>query len=271
MPIARLDDRAVIAVSGPEARNFLQGLITNDIEKVQPHHAIYAALLTPQGKILYDFLIAADDDALLIDCLATARDALIKRLTMYKLRAKLDIKPRDDLAVVAAWGGGLETESLAEHGFTDPRHPDLGARAITLKDAIAPRHDDYLAHRLALGVPEGEDFGSDRTFALDGDLDELHAIAFDKGCYVGQELTARMKHRGTARKRLLPVAATAPLPAPDTAIRAGQRDIGEITSAYGTRGFALVRLDRLDEAGNTPLTAGDRIAVKLAKPSWLSA
>jgi folate-binding protein YgfZ len=270
MPIARLDDRAVIAVSGPEARTFLQGLITNDIEQVGPHRAIYAALLTPQGKILFDFLIAADGETLLLDCLGSARDALLKRLSMYRLRAKVDIKPRDDLAVVAAWGGGLEMVSLEEHGFRDPRHPELGARAITMRDAVAQRRDDYLAHRFALGVPEGLDFGTDSIFALDGDLDELHAIAFDKGCYVGQELTARMKHRGTARKRLLPIRSRTAL-ARGTALAAGSQTIGEITSTYGTSGFALVRLDRLEEASDKPLTAGDSIALDMTKPSWLSA
>ncbi|HEX2590423.1 MAG TPA: hypothetical protein VHL34_02965 [Rhizomicrobium sp.] len=272
MPIARLEDRAVIAVSGPEARSFLQGLITNDIDQVAPHHPIYAALLTPQGKVLFDFLIALDGDGetLLIDCLASTRDVLLKRLSMYKLRAKVTLAARDDLAVVAAWGGGLEMESLEEFGFRDPRHPELGARAVTLRDAIAPRHDDYVAHRLSLGVPEGEDFGSDKIFALDADLDELHAVDFKKGCYVGQELTARMKHRGTARKRLLPLTSASPLPV-DTAISAGQRDIGEVTSSYGAHGFALVRLDRLEEAGDTLLTAGDSIAVTLSKPAWLSA
>ncbi|HEY1709765.1 MAG TPA: folate-binding protein YgfZ [Rhizomicrobium sp.] len=271
MPIARLDDRAVIAVSGPEAKTFLQGLITNDVEMLDRHHAIYAALLTPQGKILFDFLVTAEDGGLLLDCMAGAREALIKRLTMYKLRAKVQLVPRDDLAVVAAWGGGLEMESLEEFGFRDPRHPELGARAITLKDAIAPRHDDYLSHRLALGIPEGADFGSDKMFALDADLDELHAVSFDKGCYVGQELTARMKHRGTARKRLLPVTAATPLPAPGIAIRAGAQEIGEVASAYGLQGFALVRLDRLEEAADAPLTADGSIGIVLRRPQWLSA
>jgi hypothetical protein len=271
MPIARLDDRAVVAVSGPEAKSFLQGLITNDVETLDRHRALYAALLTPQGKVLFDFLITADDESLLLDCRAGAREALIKRLTMYRLRAKVQIAPRDDLAVVAAWGGGLEMESLEEFGFRDPRHPDLGARAITLRDAISPRHDDYLSHRLSLGIPEGADFGSDKMFALDADLDELHAVAFDKGCYVGQELTARMKHRGTARKRLLPVAAATPLPAPGAAIRAGAQEIGEIASAYGQQGFALVRLDRLEEAGDTPLTADGSSGVVVTRPHWLSA
>jgi len=273
MPIARLDDRAVFAVSGPEAQAFLQGLITNDIASVGPHRAIYSALLTPQGKVLFDFLIAAGDEGegYLVDCRAPDRDALMRRLTMYRLRSKVQITARDDLTVVAAWGEGLEVDSLLEFGFPDPRHAGLGARAMTLRDRIAPRHDDYLAHRFALGVPEGSDLGSDTTFALDGDLDELHAISFDKGCYVGQELTARMKHRGTARKRLLPVSADRQLPVPGTVVMAGSANIGEIASTYGTNGFALIRLDRLAEAGATPLTAGDSIAVRVTRPSWLSA
>jgi folate-binding protein YgfZ len=269
MPIARLDDRAVLAISGADAKAFLQGLITNDIEQVAPHHAIYAALLTPQGKVLFDFLIASDEEDYLLDCASDAREGLMKRLAMYRLRSKVQIAPRDDLAVVAAWGQGLEVESLEEHGFRDPRHPALGARAITLRDASSPHRDDYLAHRLALGVPEAIDFGSDKTFALDADLDELHAIAFDKGCYVGQELTARMKHRGTARKRLIIVSAAGTLPAPGSAIRGTGIDIGEITSSYGNIGFALVRLDRLADA--TSLTAGDSMPVSLTKPPWLSA
>jgi folate-binding protein YgfZ len=241
------------------------------MEKVAPGKAIYAALLTPQGKVLFDFLIAPDDEVLLLDCPAADREALIKRLTMYKLRAKVALTARDDLAVIAAWGEGLETASLEAHGFRDPRHPELGARAITVRDATAVLHDDYIAHRLALGVPEGKDFGSDAMFALDADLDELHAIAFDKGCYVGQELTARMKHRGTARKRLLPAKSEVALLSAGASIRAGTQEIGEIMSVYGTRAFALVRLDRLGEAGDTPLTVGDSIAIELIKPSWLSA
>jgi folate-binding protein YgfZ len=190
---------------------------------------------------------------------------------MYRLRAKATIAARDDLAVVAAWGEGLEVDSLAEHGFRDPRHRDLGARAVTLRDSAVGRQDDYLSHRLALGIPEGGDFGSDSMFALDADLDELHAVSFDKGCYVGQELTARMKHRGTARKRLLPFRTKGPPPAAGTLLRANARDIGEVTSTYDGQGFALVRLDRLAEAGDSVLTGGDSIAVDLTRPSWLSA
>jgi len=259
-----LDDRAVIAVSGPEARDFLQGLVTNDIHRVAPDALSYAALLTPQGKVLFDFLIAEQDGGLLLDVPAAARDALAKRLTLYRLRAKVEITPRDDLAV--AWS---ETEVSAPY-VRDPRHARLGFRAFVPKaDVPSPSGASaFQALRLRFGVPEGRDFGQDKMFALDSDLDELHGIAFDKGCYVGQELTARMKHRGTARKRLLPVAAKSALPAAETPVTAGDREIGSLQSAYGTVGFALVRLDRLEEAHDASLAAGD-VAIEITKPDWL--
>ncbi len=268
--LAHLEDRAVIAVSGPEARSFLQGLITNDIEKLSPRSGLYAALLTPQGKILFDFLVAEGDGAILIDCAATARDALVKRLSMYRLRAKVAVEMRDQLAVLAAWNGAVSANAIA---FADPRLAALGTRGISARAEIpssAAASDVYHARRLGLGVPEGDDFGSDRIFALDAALQELHAVDFDKGCYVGQELTARMKHRGTARKRLLPIesADDTPLPPRDTSVTAAGRDIGEIASTYGAKGFALIRLDRLAEAGSaTPEAGGHPVCVR--KPAWL--
>ncbi len=256
MTDARLDDRAIIAVSGPEARSFLQGLITNDIEKVGPGKAIYAALLTPQGKILFDFIVAEGDGVLMIDCARDARDALIKRLSMYKLRAKATIEPREQLSVYSGkvWPRGLS--------FPDPRLAALGTRTI---GATAEMPADvasaavYHAMRLDLGVPEAGDFGSDRMFALDADLDELHAVDFEKGCYVGQELTARMKHRGTARKRLVVVEGDV---APGAELKADNTVIGEVISMYNRRGFALVRLDKLGDATE----AG---GVRVLKQSWL--
>lgn len=257
-----VEDRAVVALSGPDARSFLQGLITNDIDRLAPDKPVYAALLTPQGKILFDFLIVDDGTGtILLDCPAASRDALIKRLSMYRLRAKVEIKPRDDLAIFASWDGS----ALPGPSFEDPRLAALGRRLI------APKADverGYLAHRLSLGVPEAADFGSDKMFALDAGLDELHAIAFDKGCYVGQELTARMKHRGTARKRLLLVQSDTPLTL-NADLRANGHSIGEIVSVYDTKGFALVRLDRLAEAGDAPVEA-DGKHVSIVKPDWLS-
>jgi len=256
---ARLDDRAIVAVSGPEARSFLQGLITNDIEALGPGTAIYAALLTPQGKILFDFIIAEGDGALLIDCARAGRDALIKRLTLYRLRAKVTIEPRDTLAVYSGvvWPRGIH--------FPDPRLAALGTRTIgaiaEMPEAVASAAA-YHDMRLALGVPEADDFGSDRMFALDAGLDELHAVSFEKGCYVGQELTARMKHRGTARKRLLAVEGDL---APGADLRSGDVSIGEVVSMHGRRGFALVRLDKLTGA----VTTADGVGVTVTKQNWL--
>ena len=263
----RLEDRSFIAISGPEARDFLQGLVTNDVRQVGPTSLRYAALLTPQGKILFDFLIGESDGTLLLDAPAATREALARRLTLYRLRAKVDVALRDDLAVV--WQPGV---AAAPSSVRDPRHPDLGFRAfLPLAETTTEQGaEQFREVRLACGVPEGHDFGQDRIFALDSDLDELSGIAFDKGCYVGQELTARMKHRGTARKRLLPIASStgAPLPDPDVAVVADGRELGTLFSVYGRLGFALIRLDRLEEAGAAPLTAGN-IAVHVERPDWL--
>jgi tRNA-modifying protein YgfZ len=270
MESLHLEDRTIIALSGPEARGFLQGLITNDIEKLVAGVGIYAALLTPQGKVISDFFIAEGDGSLLLDCDAAAAEGLLKKLKLYRLRAKLEIEIRTQLGVYA----GLTTlpgrAAVRAVTYADPRLAGLGPRSI---GAVAEMPDFlagsavYHAARLSLGVPEAKDFGSDKIFALDAGLDELHAIAFDKGCYVGQELTARMKHRGTARKRLLLVSADGNLPPPGSEIRDGETVLGEIVSVYGAKGFALVRLDRLDGAGGALDAAGT--PVTLEKPSWL--
>ncbi|HTT85287.1 MAG TPA: hypothetical protein VMF67_17560 [Rhizomicrobium sp.] len=265
---AILTDRALLEIRGDEARDFLQGLVTNDVRKLAPAAPLYAALLTPQGKILCDFLLHARDDSILLDCPCASAADLKTRLTRYRLRAKVEIVLREDLVVAARWNDSNGGESACR----DPRNPALGRRTVLSAPAMGgpPPPDAWLDHRLILGIPEGPDFGSDRMFALDADLDELHGVSFDKGCYVGQELTARMKHRGTARKRLLPVASESGLPASGTSITAGEREIGVITSTYGERGFAAIRLDRLAEAQDAPLHA-DGISVQVRKPEWLFA
>jgi folate-binding protein YgfZ len=263
--IAELTDRAVIALSGPEACAFLQGLVTNDVQKAAPRRPLYCALLTPQGKILFDFLVIESDGTLLLDCRREAREGLIKRLSLYKLRAKVEVKPRDDLVIFAGLGG-----EAMPGGFADPRLLALGTRAIAAKAEIQAQTgpDRYHALRLELGVPEAGDFGSDKMFALDADLDELHAVSFDKGCYVGQELTARMKHRGTARKRLLALVTHDGSPlARDVPVTASGQEIGAVASVHGPRGFAIIRLDRLADAA-APFEAGGT-AVNITKPSWL--
>jgi folate-binding protein YgfZ len=177
----------------------------------------------------------------------------------------VDIAGRADLAVIAAWNGDVEGD------WRDPRLGGLGYRSVAGDSVDELSLEFYIAHRLDLGVPEGRDFGHDEMFALDGDLEELHGVSFEKGCYVGQELTARMKHRGTARKKLLPIAAkTGGLPTPGARISAKGSDLGAITSIYGNRGFALIRLDRLAEAQDAPLESNG-ITVAVKKPSWLLA
>src|SRR5215469_5875100 len=276
MEPAFLDDRAVIAISGPEARDFLQGLVTNDIVGgLAPGVGLYTALLSPQGKILFDFLVAEGEGALLLDVALTSCEALLKKLKMYRLRAKLEIEARPQLGVFVGLKGHPDNRFTAYAdraiSFTDPRLAGLGVRSIGAKaemphNLAGPAH--YHERRMELGVPESGDFGFEKIFALDAGLEELGGVSFTKGCYIGQELTSRMKHRAMARKRILGVTADAPLPAPGTAITRGGSEIGELTSSHGMRGFALVRLDRLEETQGQA-RAGE-IVVALKRPSWLA-
>ena len=275
MDPACLDDRAVIAISGPEARGFLQGLVTNDIVGgLAPGIGLYTALLSPQGKILFDFLVTEGEGALLLDVARASSDAALKKLRMYKLRAKVEIELRPQLRVYLDLKGHPDNRPTpyADRAisFTDPRLAALGVRSIAaeaeMPHNLAGPHQ-YHETRLALGVPEAGDFGFERIFALDAGLEELGGVSFTKGCYIGQELTSRMKHRATARKRILAAVADVPLPAPGTAITRGGAEIGELTSNHGTRGFALVRLDRLEETQGE-IRAGE-IVVALNRPAWL--
>jgi folate-binding protein YgfZ len=274
MEPAYLDDRAIIALSGPEARLFLQGLVTHDVQGLKPGAGLYTALLSPQGKILFDFLVTEGDGALLLDVAAHACDALLKKLKMYRLRSAVEIEARPQLGVFWNLAGHPDNRPTpyAERAvtFEDPRLAALGRRSIGSKaempgNLTGARH--YHQARLALGVPEGSDFGSEKVFALDAGLEELHGVSFTKGCYIGQELTSRMKHRATTRKRILTVTADADLPAAGALTRGGA-EIGELLSTYGHTAFALVRMDRLDE------TSGDiraaEIPVALHRPSWLA-
>ncbi|HYJ35863.1 MAG TPA: hypothetical protein VEV64_06880 [Rhizomicrobium sp.] len=263
-----------MAISGPQARDFLQGLVTNDIVGgLAPGAGLYTALLSPQGKILFDFLMTEGDGALLLDVARDARDALLKKLKMYKLRAKLEIEARDQLAVFVDLKGHPQNRIVpyADRAvsFPDPRLAALGMRSIGARaemPANLPGPRAYHQHRLALGVPEGSDFGFEKIFALDAGLAELNGVSFTKGCYIGQELTSRMKHRATSRKRILTATAGVPLPASGTVTKGGT-EIGELISTHGTTAFALVRLDRLEEAGGD--VAAAQIPVALHKPAWL--
>jgi folate-binding protein YgfZ len=257
-PATHLKDRAVVEVSGPDAAMFLQGLITNDITRVAERRAIYAALLTPQGKIIHDFLIAATDGGFLLDCAKAHAPDFVARLKKYKLRAKVTIAERPDLAVIAS-------PELLAGAVPDPRLPALGFRAIQTSAAATDDDTAYHTHRIALGVPDSTDIPPETLFPLDCNFEELHGVDFDKGCYVGQELTARMKHRATARRRILPVSADEPLPPAGTPLTIGASEIGELRSSSGTRGLALVRLDRLGDAKEA--TAAD-VTVRISRPGY---
>jgi hypothetical protein len=275
MEAAYLDDRAVLAISGPQARDFLQGLVTNDVVNgLAPGTGLYTALLSPQGKILVDFLLTEGDGALLLDVARDARDQLLKKLKLYRLRSRVEIEPRDQLGVYVALKGHPDNRMMpyADRAvsFADPRLAALGARSIGARaempaNLAGPRA--YHEHRLALGVPEGGDFGAEKIFALDAGLAELNGVSFTKGCYIGQELTSRMKHRATSRKRILTVTADAPLPASGPVAKGGV-EIGELISSHGHSAFALIRLDRLDDASGNVTAA--QIPVDLHKPAWLA-
>jgi folate-binding protein YgfZ len=276
--IVELARRDVVAVGGPDAHRFIGDLITADLDRVATAGAAYGALLSPQGKILFDFIVmpdvAAEDERLLFDLPASLVADFMKRLGIYKLRAKVTIADlSEEKSVVALWGG--EHPALDGPVARDPRLDALGFRAIVPKGAeMAAGHAeaskaDYDAHRIACGIPEGGiDFAFGDVFPHDVDMDQLHGVAFDKGCYIGQEVVSRMEHRGTARRRFVIMAGDA-LPLAGTELVAGGKPIGTAGSSAGATGLALVRLDRAREAmdAGTPILAGGSL-VTLSLPSW---
>jgi hypothetical protein len=273
---ALLQRRGVIRVAGADARKYLQGLITNDIGKAGEDHAIHAGLLSPQGKILFDFFVVATDGGYLLDISKEKAGELAKRLGFYRLRAEVEIVEEPSLAVAVAWGGKLGALEGAVV-YLDPRLPELGIRIIlpagTNVEELGCRpasEEEYDAYRIRLGVPEGGlDYGFGEAFPHEALFDQLNGVDFAKGCYVGQEVVSRMEHRGTARRRVVPIEGEAPLPSPGSSIEVGNLPIGTIGSVSGASGLALVRLDRAEEAlsRGTPLTAAD-VKLKLRQPSF---
>ncbi|MDQ8699429.1 folate-binding protein [Hyphomicrobium sp. LHD-15] len=260
--VSVLKDRGVVSVTGPDAEKLLGGLVTNDIALLEGAPAIYAALLAPQGKILFDFLVVKTADGFLLD---TARDKaadLVKRLSLYKLRAQAEIRDvSDTFSVAALWGGTPVSYSETKGSliYSDPRLPALGARILVetthFGDVLAATNgaevpsEAYHAHRIGLGVPEGgRDFAFGDTFPHEALLDQLNGVSFSKGCYVGQEVVSRMQHRTTVRKRVVPVVAEQDLPAGPLPVLVGEAEIGRLGSVAGPRGLALLRLDRVAEA-----------------------
>lgn len=257
--IARLDSRALIRIPGPDARPFLHNLLTQDVETLAAGELRFGALLSPPGRLLFDLFLWGEADAVVLDVAADRRDALLQRLTMYRLRAHVTIEP-DDRPVLAAWGGDLP------EGFApDPRSRGLGGRRLGDEAILDATEDDWQAHRLAVGVPDpAADAPSDKTWPIEANFDLLNGIDFQKGCFVGQETTSRMKRRGAIRTRMLPIVFEGPPPPFGTEVLNGELRAGEVLSGRDGAAMALLRLDRLDGG----LTADGR-PVTVRRPDWM--
>lgn len=259
---AVLPSRALIAVTGPDARSFLQGLLTQDVDSLAEGELRFGALLAPQGRLLYDLFFFAQGDGVTLDVAADKREALIVRLSMYRLRAKVEIEidEREVSVLFPAGAGGP--------GFlADPRLPTLGLRGYGVEapaGAVIADETAYAAHRLALGVPDTADWGEDGTYPIEADFDLLNGIDFKKGCFVGQETTSRMKRRGQIRSRMLPITFDGPPPPAGAEVLAGELRAGEVLSGADGRAMAVLRLDRIEGAA---LTVDGR-PVAAVRPDW---
>lgn len=287
-----LEQRGLLAVAGEDARTFLQGLISNDVAKVTPERAIHGAFLTPQGKFLHDFFVVEVDGTLMLDCEGGARLAdLTRRLGVYKLRSKVTLNDRGaELGVAVVHGpGALEALGLPDQAgaarplaggvaWVDSRLVAMGARVMLPREALpdalenlglaAGSLEDWDAARMTLGVPDGSrDLIVEKSILLENGFEELQGVDFAKGCYLGQEVTARTKYRALIKKRLLPVTISGPIPAPGTEVMMGEREVGEMRSAVAGIGLALLRLEALDEA--VSFTAG-KATLTPGKPEWVS-
>jgi folate-binding protein YgfZ len=245
---APLSRRALISIAGADWRSFLQGLISQDVETLSPGEARFAALLTPQGRLMWDMFVIGREDGCWLDVAAQPRASIVQRLSMYRLRAKVEIA--EDATPVSALFSAHPGASLEPGGawVSDPRLADLGLRGYGAEPpagAIVADEDAYDAHRLALGVPGPEDWGFERTYPIEADFDLLGGIDFKKGCFVGQETTSRMKRRGQVKSRMLPIAFDGAPPPPGAEVLAGTLRAGEVLSGRDGRAMALLRLDRI--------------------------
>ena len=256
MPTSPLPDRAVLRLSGADARDFLQGLLTQDLSLLSPEKPLYAGLLSPQGKTLFQLFLFAQGEDVLLDVTASGAEALAKRLTMFRLRKQVAITPEQGLAVWQQWG-----EASAHPA--DPRTPLAGSRFLAPPGEAGPM-EAWHAHRLSLGLPDADEIGTDDLLWLETNARELNGVSFTKGCYTGQENTARMHHRDKLRKRLLPVRLAAPS-APDGKVMAGEREAAQLRGRR--HGDMQIALFRMDYAGQ-PLTV-DGAAAELLLPEWL--
>ncbi|TIT22677.1 MAG: folate-binding protein YgfZ [Mesorhizobium sp.] len=271
MPFASLRDRALVSVSGPDAEHFLQNILTTDLDALGSSEAKPGALLTPQGKILFDFLISrAGENAFRLECRAETADDFMRRLTLYKLRAKVQIGKLDQPVVTVLWESDSTASQFESAPFADARFVDAIVKRFYDGTAEGGDLAAWQAFRIAHGIAEsGADYQLGDAFPHDVLLDEIGGVGFKKGCYVGQEVVSRMQHRGTARRRVLIVSAERPLPTSGAELTVEGRPVGTLGSTAGRTGLAIARIDRVKAAldAGLPILADD-VAVSLAIPSW---
>jgi folate-binding protein YgfZ len=280
--VALLGDRGVIELAGADATGFLQRLITNSVLNIPKGEARYSGLLTAQGKLMFDFfavpLPAGADAGYLFDCMKAQASDLVKRLNLHKMRANIAITDKSEMFGVAAVFGGEVPTGLDGVVYRDTRAPGMGYRVIAPRETLARLTDAgeaaYEAHRIAEGVPRGGvDFAYGDAFVHDVNLDLMNGVDFKKGCYVGQEVVARVHFRKSARKRIAKIHFDGPAPEPGTEILAGDTSVGQLSSIAGTEGLAMVRLDRIEDAraAGVALMAGEAMADVHVTPEFLAA
>ena len=265
--VAHLPSRGVIELSGEDRVSFLQGLVSNDVTRAAPGRAVWTGLLSPQGKWLSDFFVLAEGDRLLLDCPRNHVAMLVAKLSRFRLRARAGVREAgDELAVYAAWGGKPDLPPGAV-AAPDPRLPEAGWRILAPAPLLAATVSaaEYDSHRIALGLPDEADLDPDRSVLLEAGFDELNGVSWSKGCYMGQELTARTRYRGLVKRRLVPVSVEGALPAPGTPVLRDGQEVGSLRSGRGAAALAMLRLDALEA---TALTCGAaRITPRM--PAWM--
>ncbi|MEQ8479395.1 MAG: folate-binding protein YgfZ [Hoeflea sp.] len=268
MPALNLTDRVLVRVDGVEAEHFLQNLITANVEAVEPGHVQPSALLTPQGKILFDFMISrAPESGFFLDIAAELASDFERRLALYKLRAKVTVETLSDTPVIAGWGGSAPEGALIDNRFPEEAGVWRLYGSGALLDAERAGWD---AVRVTHGVAEsGTDYSLSDAFPHDVMMDKNDGVDFKKGCYVGQEVVSRMQHRGTARRRVAIVSSEETLPGSGTGIQAGGKPSGTLGTVAGKQALAIVRTDRIADAMANELPIEiDTIPVTLSLPGW---